>query len=604
MDARRDAPPPAAGPLVHRRGQPLPALEGPVELVLEDGAVLRADGRLPPDLPLGYHEVRPLDGRPARRLIVAPARCFLPEELRTWGWAIQLYALRSRSSWGIGDLADLRHFADWSAGSLGAGTVVLNPLHATLPIVPQEPSPYFPSSRRYRNPLYLRVEEAPGAVDAALDVERLAAAGRALNAERRIDRDAVFRLKMTALGQLWTRRGPDAPVFARYRAREGAGLEAFATFCALAEHHGSGWRRWPVEHRHPAAPAVARFAAERAERVAFHGWVQWLLDEQLARAGQALRLVTDLAIGFDGEGADAWAWQDVLARGVTVGAPPDAFAPDGQDWGLPPFVPHRLRAADYGPFVETVRAGLRHAGGMRVDHVMGLFRLFWVPVGATARSGAYVRYPTDDLLAILALESERARALVIGEDLGTVAPGVRERLFEERILSTRVLWFEPGPPAGYPPFSLAAVTTHDLPTVRGLWSGSDLREQESVGIASNAAGTAALRARVRELAGLSDAASPEAVSARDPPATGGGAVDPDRGDPRGRPRCRRAPEPPGNDGRSPRQLVPGAARDAGGDRGRLAHPDVRRGARPSPRGPLRPSLEAAELAPRRRRGGY
>jgi 4-alpha-glucanotransferase len=222
--------------------------------------------------------------------------------------------------------------------------------------------------------------------------------------------------------------------------------------------------------------------------------------------------VTDLAIGFDGEGADAWAWQDVLAPGVTVGAPPDDFALEGQDWGLPPFVPHRLRAMGYGPFVETVRAGMRHAGGLRVDHVMGLFRLFWVPEGATPRDGAYVRYPADDLLAILALESRRAGAFVVGEDLGTVAPGVRERLVAERILSTRVLWFEPGPPAGYPELSLGAVTTHDLPTVRGLWTGSDLAEQEAVGGSPNVAGTEALRARLRDLTGLPGDAPPAAVA--------------------------------------------------------------------------------------------
>lgn len=501
-----------SGPLVHRRGQPLPAVAGGAEIVLEDGAVLRVEGSLPADLPLGYHELRPLDGRPAARLIVAPARCHLPEALRTWGWAIQLYALRSRESWGIGDLADLRRLAEWSARALGAGAAVLNPLHAVLPLATQEASPYFPSSRRYRNPLYLRVEEVPGAAEAGLDVTRLAAEGRALNRERRIDRDAVFRLKVAALDAVWAHGGAAAPGFASYRAREGPGLETFAAFCALAERHGSGWRRWPAEHRHPGSPAVARFAAERGERVAFHAWLQWLLDEQLGRAGRALRLVTDLAIGFDGEGADAWAWQDALAEGVTVGAPPDDFALDGQDWGLPPFVPHRLRAAGYGPFVDTVRAGLRHAGGMRVDHVMGLFRLFWVPAGATARDGAYVAYPSDDLLAILALESERAGAVIIGEDLGTVAPGVRERLSLERILSTRILWFEPGPPASYPRLSLAAVTTHDLPTVRGLWTGSDLREQEAVGMLPNKVGTAALRTRVRELTGLPADASADVVS--------------------------------------------------------------------------------------------
>jgi 4-alpha-glucanotransferase len=504
--------PDVAGPVVHRRGQPLPAVGSGTELVLEDGAVLRLEHGLPADLPLGYHELRPRGGRAAARFIAAPARCHLPAGLRAWGWAIQLYAVRSPESWGIGDLADLRRLAEWSAGALGAGAAVLNPLHAVLPIVPQEPSPYFPSSRRYRNPLYLRVEEVPGASEAGLDVARFAAEGRGLNAERRIDRDAVFRLKTTALEALWRRRGLNVPELVQYRAREGRGLDEFATFCALAEHHGAGWRRWPAEHRHPASPGVARFAAERAGRVAFHAWVQCLLDEQLGRAGRALRLVTDLAIGFDGEGADAWAWQDVLADGVTVGAPPDDFALDGQDWGLPPFVPHRLRAAGYAPFIETVRACLRHAGGMRVDHVMGLFRLFWVPGGATARQGAYVRYPSDDLLAILALESERAGAVVIGEDLGTVAPGVRERLAIERVLSTRVVWFEPGPPASYPPLSLAAVTTHDLPTVRGLWTGSDLREQEAVGLAANVGGTTALREHLRPLTGLPDTASWEEVS--------------------------------------------------------------------------------------------
>jgi 4-alpha-glucanotransferase len=512
MGAPREAPPPEAAPLVHRQGAPFPAIVGPAELHLEDGAILGADRGLPPDLPLGYHQIRPLDGGPTRRLIVAPARCHLPEGLRAWGWAIQLYALRSRESWGMGDLADLRRLADWSAGTLGAGAIVLNPLHAALPLVPQEPSPYFPSSRRYRNPLYLRVEDVPGADAAGLPVERLAAEGHALNAERRIDRDAVLRLKMAALGDLWTRTSPDPAGLARYRAQQGQGLEEFAIFCALSEHHGSGWRRWPAEHRHPASPAVARFAAERQERVAFHAWLQWLLDDQLARAGRALRLVTDLAIGFDGEGADAWAWQDLLAHGVTVGAPPDDFAPDGQDWGLPPFVPHRLRGAGYAPFIETARAGLRHAGGMRIDHVMGLFRLYWVPGGSTARDGAYVRYPTDALLAILALESERAGALVIGEDLGTVEPGVRERLLAERILSTRVVWFEPGPPADYPRLAFAAVTTHDLPTVRGLWTGSDLREQAAVGIRSNVEGTEALRTQLRTLTGLAADAPSDTVA--------------------------------------------------------------------------------------------
>ncbi len=510
MGATDEAPPPASPVLVVRRGQPPRAIP-PAEAVLEDGTVLRLEGALPPDLPLGYHTLRaPADGAETR-LIVAPPHCHLPEGLRTWGWAVQLYALRSRESWGIGDLADLRRFARWSAERLGAGVILLNPLHATLPLEPQEASPYFPSSRRFRNPLYLRVEEVPGAAEAGLELEPLAAAGRALCADRRIDRDRVRHLKLAALERLWRQGAGRDARFARYRAAQGRALEEFATFCALAERHGAGWRRWPSEHRHPASPAVRRFAAEAADRVAFHAWLQWLLDEQLARAGRPLRLITDLAIGFDGQGADAWAWQDILADGVTVGAPPDDFAVDGQDWGLPPFVPHRLRAAGYAPFVETIRAGLRHAGGMRVDHVMGLFRLFWIPHPGSAAGGGYVRYPVDDLLGILALESERARALIVGEDLGTVEEGVRERLAAERVLSYRVLWFEPTAPRAYPALSLATVTTHDLPTIAGLWTESDLREQAAVGLAPNVEGTRALREHLRGLTGVAADAPADAV---------------------------------------------------------------------------------------------
>jgi 4-alpha-glucanotransferase len=511
MGASADAAPPEPAVSVLRRGTPPPVVREPSECVLEDGTTLRVDGGLPPDLPLGYHVLRPLERDAPTRLIVAPARCHLPDGLRAWGWALQLYALRSRASWGIGDLADLGRFARWSAG-LGAGAIVLNPLHAVLPTVPQEASPYFPSSRRYRNPLYLRVEEVGGAGAAGVDLEAMARLGRALDAERRIDRDRVLALKMAALDRVWAAGAGRAPGLVRYRSAQGAALDEFATFCVLAEHHRAGWRRWPPEHRHPASPAVRHFAAEHADRVAYHAWLQWCLDEQLGRAGEAACLITDLAIGFDGEGADAWAWQDVLADGVTVGAPPDDFALQGQDWGLPPFVPHRLRASGHRPFVETVRAGLRHAGGMRIDHVMGLFRLFWIPRGSSAARGGYVRYPTDELLAILALESERARALIVGEDLGTVEEGVRERMAAERILSYRVLYFEPRPPSHYPELSLASLTTHDLPTVTGLWTGSDLTEQVAAGLTPNQGATDGLREHVRALTGVAPETPAESVA--------------------------------------------------------------------------------------------
>ncbi len=409
MGAEPGASPPGAPRVrVVRRGQRL-RLDGPADLVLEDGAVVRAGERLPRDLPLGYHELRPVDGGPAVRLIASPGRCHLPRGLRAWGWAVQLYAARSRESWGIGDLADLGRLGRWSRRDLGAGLLLVNPLGAATPVTPLQPSPYCPTSRRFRHPIYLRIEEVPGADSARLDLEKLAAQGRALDAERRIDRDAVYRLKLSALERLWSRFEGDG-AFDRYRAEQGEALAGFATFCALAERHGRDWRGWPGEVRRPDALGVARFRLERAERVRFHQWLQWLVDGQLARASAEIPMMHDLPVGVDPGGADAWAWQDVLSTGATVGAPPDLYNTRGQDWGLPPFVPHRLAEVGYRPFVETIRANLRHAGGLRIDHVMGLFRLYWIPKGMSPTEGAYVRYPADDLLAIVALESHRAGA--------------------------------------------------------------------------------------------------------------------------------------------------------------------------------------------------
>ena len=467
------------------------------ELVLEDGRRVAVDDHLPAGLPLGYHELRDRD---ACRVVVAPPRCHLPDPLRIWGWAAQLYATRSRESWGIGDLADLRRLGRWSAQALGAGVVLINPLAAAGVTVPQQTSPYYPSSRRFRNPLYLAVEHVPGVGDADGDLEPLAAAGRALNADRRIDRDRVLELKLRALEILWAKFAGDER-FERFRA-ECSGLHEFATFCALSEHHRRAWQTWPEEHRRPGTPGVARFVQAHGDRVAFHEWLQWLLDVQLAAAGEEIAVMQDLPIGVDPDGADAWTWQDVLARGVSVGAPPDRYVPNGQDWGLPPFAPLPLAAAGYEPFVQTVRAGLRHAGGLRIDHVMGLFRLFWVPHGRTPAEGAFVRYDADDLLAIIALESVRARAFVVGEDLGTVEDGVRERLAANAVLSYKVIWFETEPPARFPPLALAAVTTHDLPTIAGLWTGVDLDHLRAAGVAANEDALGGIRTRLATMTGL------------------------------------------------------------------------------------------------------
>ncbi|PYO53523.1 MAG: 4-alpha-glucanotransferase, partial [Candidatus Rokuibacteriota bacterium] len=281
-----------------------------------------------------------------------------------------------------------------------------------------------------------------------------------------------------------------------------------------AERHGGGWHTWPSEHRRPGSPDVARFAETHAARVRFHQWLQWLLERQFEAAAAEIGIMQDLPIGVDPDGADAWAWQDALATGASVGAPPDRFVPRGQDWGLPPFVPHRLRALGYEPFIETIRASLRHGGGLRIDHVMGLFRLFWIPHGLPPAEGGYVRYPAQELLAIVALESQRAGATVVGEDLGTVEAGVREELAAHGVLSYRVAWFEERPPASYPPLAMAAVTTHDLPTIAGLWTGADLAEQRALGLVGDGAALDETRARLAELSGLGpDAAVADVIEA-------------------------------------------------------------------------------------------
>jgi 4-alpha-glucanotransferase len=486
---------------------------GAAELRLEDGSALTVDHHLPNDLPLGYHEIH-RRGIGANRLIVAPRVCYLPRAFRTWGWAIQLYAARSRRSWGIGDLADLRWLGEW-ANRQGAGIALINPLSAVNPLIPQQSSPYFPSSRRFRNPLYLRIEE----VDGAREVKGLATyadTARALNSDREIKRDRVFRLKLAALERIWKRiRDRDHGGFERF-CQEQRGLDQFATFSALAERFGTGWQRWPTEFRHPSSTAVQRARREpaTADRIRFHQWLQYQIDRQLQRASAAMPVMQDLPIGFGMDGADAWEFQDVLAHGMSVGAPPDEFNTMGQDWGLPPFVPDKLRDSGYEPFVQTIRACLRHAGGLRIDHAMGLFRLFWIPAAAEPKDGAYVRSYPADLLSIVALESQRAKAIIVGEDLGTVENETREQLAAKHILSYRLLWFEKAPPSRFPEGALAAVTTHDLPTIAGLWSGSDLKAQKRIGLSPNEAGTAAIRSRIKRLTRSPDTTPVSVVIAR------------------------------------------------------------------------------------------
>jgi 4-alpha-glucanotransferase len=552
---------PVTVPVHVRHGDPVA-----VEVELEDGTRRRdlrqlmvwvdpveVDGRLtgeasfqvPVDLPLGWHTLhaRSPDEAASCPLVVTPGWLGLPDRLRAWGPMVQLYSLRSRGSWSTGDLADLRVLAEWSAREHGAGMLLVNPLHAAAPVAPREPSPYYPASRRFADPLYLRVEDVPE--HAALSAEdrrrvaELAAPLRALNTvDAPLDRDAVWAAKAQALALVHAvpRRPERQAAYDAFRAREGDGLRDFATWCALAERHGANWRGWPAGLRRPSSPDVERARAQLAERVDFHVWSQWLLDEQLAAAqaaaraaGMPLGIVHDLAVGVSPDSADAWALQDTLALGVTVGAPPDAFNQLGQDWLQPPWRPDRLAELGYLPFRDLVRGALRSGGGLRVDHVIGLFRLWWVPEGATPDHGTYVRYDAEALVGVLALEAARAGAVVIGEDLGVVQPEARDYLRERGILGTSVLWFERGRdrrplrPEHWRELALATVTTHDLPTTLGFLRAEHVALRQRLGLltrpakeerASATKERAEWEALLREL-GLLDAEADEDPSEED-----------------------------------------------------------------------------------------
>jgi 4-alpha-glucanotransferase len=402
-----------------------------------------------------------------RRYKVAAGPCVTAPD-RAWGWAVQLYAMRSRESWGIGDMADLRRLARWSRKQ-GASHVLLNPLGAQTPLHPYQASPYYASSRRFRNTMYIRVEEVEGAERCAAELEPLRAAAQKLNDDRLIDYDEVFRLKSLALEAIF-RAAPDPRGLAAWTRGKGQALRDFALYNALAEAHGPAWRSWPNGLRHPRGKGLEGERQRLSTRVAFHVWQQFHLDRQMARAAREIGLITDVPVGFASDSFDAWRWQDLLAPNMRVGAPPDEFFPDGQDWGFPPFDPWKLRRAQYEPFVEAVRSAAVHAAGIRLDHVMSLFRLFWIPSDSQPGAGAYVRYPATDLLGLLAAESRRARAFVIGEDLGLVEPEVRTRLRRRGALSYRLLWFEGPTPDQWPKNAVAAVGTHDLPTVAGIWN--------------------------------------------------------------------------------------------------------------------------------------
>lgn len=485
------------------------AVPGRGTLTDESGAARPVDGELPTGLPLGYHTLE-LDGRRSTVVVAPPA---LPAPPRTWGWMLQLYALHSARSWGIGDLGDLREFADWTGRAHGADAVLLNPLHAITPVPPVQPSPYTPSSRRFVTPLALRVTDvdAYAAADAATRAE--VDALRPETVGDRIAHDRVWAAKRSALELLWRSTGSPGPADADDE------LWEFATYCALAERWGGRWTLWPAGLRDPRDPQVAAARRELAPRVAFHAWLQEQASRQLGRARAAARdagmrigLIGDLAVGCDPEGADGWALQDVLALDVTVGAPPDAFNQRGQAWGLPPWRPDRLDATGYAAYRNLLRALLTHADGLRIDHVAGLFRLWWVPPGDGPDRGTYVHYDADAMLAVLTLEAHRAGAVVVGEDLGTVEPEVTEALQERNMLGSTVMWFArdedaPGEPllapGRWPEQAVATISTHDLPTAAGFLRGEHVRVRADLGLLDDvAAEQARARADRAELVAL------------------------------------------------------------------------------------------------------
>lgn len=481
----------------------------------------------------GYHRLALTIEAPRRSvtaeqlLVAAPATAFSPEEQRVaggFGLTANLYSVRGRRSWGIGDLSDLASLVRW-AGELGAAFVGLNPLHA-LRIEAGGISPYSPDSRLHSSPIYLDVAAVPElgsapAIRRTLESHRLRERLARLRAGARVDYAAVWAVKhpiLRRLHRVFARqvRESDTGRGRAYRAfveSRGRALEDHATFRALALQLGGDWRRWPRGFATPRSATVARYRAENAEEVDFHRFLQFELDRQLAGASRAAALPTglyqDLAIGSSPAGSDAWAFPGTFLRDVHLGAPPDPFQAEGQDWSLPPLDPLALARDGYRYWILLLRAAFRHAGALRIDHILGLARQFWVPAGRSPTEGAYVRFPFDDLAGILALESRRARALVIGEDLGTVPPGFRERLARWGILGSSVLLFERDRrggfkrPQAYPDRVLASANTHDLAPIRSFWEESDLALRRRVGaIASDAELAAARRERARDRAAL------------------------------------------------------------------------------------------------------
>lgn len=506
-------------------------------------------GLLSPISEPGYHTLTVNDRQ--IRLAVAPPRCYTVRdalaELRgpgrtnarggghaRWGIAVQAYALRRPNDGGIGDYTALADFARRAAAH-GADALAVSPLHAMFSAEPAKSSPYSPSSRRFLNALHIDAAAVFGeaAMRAAIDALRLADELARLEALPLVDWPDAARARLTVLRALFDR-------FAAHGASEhpalvddfrafctcgGRALEDHARFEALHAKHialepaRGHWRDWPCGLRDPRSAEINAFADAHRTEIDFHRFLQWLAARGLDNAQRAARdssmamgIIADLAVGCDSAGSDAWSCPHDMLQRISIGAPPDLFNQAGQSWGLTTFSPRGLRANGFAPFIDMLRAAFGHAGGIRIDHILGLRRLWLVPEGASARDGAYLRYPLDDLLRLIALESWRHRAIVIGEDLGTVPAGFRTRLATAGLLGIRVLWFERGeappapapfkPPGEWDADVVATTTTHDLPTVTGWWQGVDIDERARIGQTAPASAAAARRERAQDRAAL------------------------------------------------------------------------------------------------------
>lgn len=456
------------------------------------------------DIPCGYHRLSVGAGESEALVVVAPERCWLPssfdEGREIWGIAAQLYLLRSSQNWGMGDFSDLRRLTE-SSIAVGANIVGLNPLHALFPDTPTHASPYSPASRLLLNILYIDVRAVPGFAEhqetrEIIDSDEFQQQLRECRLASVVDYSRVTQLKLRVLRVLFKQwhasRAFSETSFESFRREHGDTLERSCVFYSLRQVFlardllMADWRQWPEEYRDPSSEAVTRFAEEHREEITFWAWTQWLADSQLARATDAAEtmevgLYRDMAVGADMCGVETWSNQQAVVSGAHIGAPPDIFNPAGQDWGLPPFHPRALKDQRYRSFIELVRANMRHAGALRIDHVMAIQRLYWIPASQTPQNGAYVRYPMEDLIGILALESHRNQCMVVGEDLGTVPAGFRERMGQANILSYRVLFFEQNMKTGvfrrpeqYPRLAVAVASNHDLPSVSAWWTGRDI----------------------------------------------------------------------------------------------------------------------------------